>query len=89
MPELNAADDADAFGELYERHFPQVYRFVYSKLRDGRVAEEVTSEVFRRARTGTGREQHAGKPVAAWLYRLAVEEVVRRDRKDRPGDQSG
>jgi DNA-binding HxlR family transcriptional regulator len=80
MAERNPSDDTDAFGELYTRHFPQVYRFVYSRLRDQRAAEEVTAEVFGKALRSVGRHQDIGKPVAAWLHQLAVAEVSGRDK---------
>jgi DNA-directed RNA polymerase specialized sigma24 family protein len=83
MVERNPPDDASAFGELYGRRFPEVYRFVYTRLRDQRAAEEVTSRVFGRALASLGDRRDDGKPVAVWLYQLAVAEVARR------GDEGG
>src|SRR5256886_3228878 len=37
------------FGALYDRHFQQIYRFVYSRVREQTAAEDVTSEVFMKA----------------------------------------
>ena len=38
-----AKRDPNAFGELYNRYFLQIYRFVYSRVRDQTAAEDVTS----------------------------------------------
>ena len=37
-----AKTDANAFGELYDHYFGQIYRFVYSRLHDQEAAEDVT-----------------------------------------------
>jgi len=83
MAEKNPPGDASAFGELYGRQFPEVYRFVYSRLRDKQAADEVTSRVFGRALASIGHRRDVGKPVAVWLYQLAAAEVARR------GDEAG
>jgi RNA polymerase sigma-70 factor, ECF subfamily len=71
-----AKDDPVAFGELYDRHFLQIYRFVYSRVRDQATAEDVTSEVFVKALRGIGRYQDTGRPFTAWLYQIAINAVA-------------
>ena len=78
-----AKRDPGAFGELYDRHFQQIYRFVYSRVRDQAAAEDVTSEVFVKALRGIGRYQHTGRPFSAWLYQIAVNAVNDRYRASR------
>src|SRR2546429_5981465 len=41
-----AKRDPRQFGALYDRHFQQIYRFIYSRVREQTAAEDVTSEVF-------------------------------------------
>ena len=79
-----AKADPAAFGELYDRHFHQIYRFVYSRVRDQSIAEDVTSEVFIKALRGIGRYQHTGRPFSAWLYQIAVNAIHDRYRSHRP-----
>jgi RNA polymerase sigma-70 factor (ECF subfamily) len=79
-----AKSDPDAFGELYDRYFHQMYRFVFSRLRDQTAAEDVTSEVFIKALKGIPRYQDTGRPFAAWLYQIAVNTVADRYRSARP-----
>ena len=81
-----AKQDPNAFGELYDRHFQQIYRFVYSRVREQTAAEDVTSEVFIKALRGIGRYQDTGRPFAAWLYQIAVNAIADRYRALRPTD---
>ena len=79
-----AKRDPNAFGELYDRHFQQIYRFVFSRVREQAAAEDVTSEVFMKALKSLPRYQHTGRPFSAWLYQIAVNAVADRYRADRP-----
>ncbi len=79
-----AKRDPTAFGEVYDRHFLQIYRFVYSRMRDQSAAEDVTSDVFMKALRSIGRYQDTGRPFSAWLYQIAVNAVADRYRSTRP-----
>jgi RNA polymerase sigma-70 factor (ECF subfamily) len=81
-----AKEDPSAFGALYELHFQRMYRFVYSRVQDRAVAEDVTSEVFMKALRSIGRYQDTGRPFSAWLYQIAVNAVADRYRGQRPTD---
>ncbi|MGH7902886.1 MAG: RNA polymerase sigma factor [Candidatus Dormibacteraceae bacterium] len=79
-----AKSDPMAFGELYDRHFQQIYRFVFSRTRDQSAAEDVTSEVFIKALRGLPRYQDTGRPFTAWLYQIAVNAIADKYRGARP-----
>jgi len=79
-----AKKDADAFGELYDHYFGQIYRFVYSRLRDQSAAEDVTSEVFFKALRAIGRYKPSGHPLSAWLYQISVNAINDHYRSKRP-----
>ena len=79
-----AKRDPQAFGALYDRYFNQIYRFVFSRLRDQTAAEDVTAEVFVKALRGLPRYQDTGRPFTAWLYQIAVNTVNDRFRAARP-----
>ena len=38
--------DRQAFGDLYDTHYPRVFRFLVGKLHRSQIAEELTAEVF-------------------------------------------
>jgi RNA polymerase sigma-70 factor (ECF subfamily) len=79
-----AKRDAREFGALYDRHFQQIYRFVYSRVREQTAAEDVTSEIFMKALKAMPRYQDTGRPFAAWLYQIAVNAIADRYRTLRP-----
>jgi RNA polymerase sigma-70 factor, ECF subfamily len=79
-----AQRDPRLFGALYDRHFQQIYRFVYSRVREQTAAEDVTSEVFMKALKAMPRYQDTGRPFAAWLYQIAVNAIADRYRTLRP-----
>mgnify|MGYP000878044865 CR=1 FL=1 len=61
----------EAWTEIYQRHFDQVYRFVYFRLRDAEAAEDISSDVFKKAFEHADRLRDDGTPIVAWLYRIA------------------
>src|SRR5439155_2865620 len=79
-----AKRDPRQFGALYDRHFQQIYRFIYSRVREQTAAEDVTSEVFMKALKAMPRYQDTGRPFAAWLYQIAVNAIADRCRTLRP-----
>src|ERR1044071_3966821 len=79
-----AKRDPRQFGALYDRHFQQIYRFIYSRVREETAAEDVTSEVFMKALKAMPRYQDTGRPFAAWLYQIAVNAIADRYRSQKP-----
>ena len=71
-----AKHDPDAFGALYDRYFPQIYRFAYSRVRDQSLAEDVTSEVFFKALRNIKRYTYSGHPFSSWLYQITLNAVA-------------
>ena len=80
----NAKRDPRQFGALYDRHFQQISRFVFSRVREQTAAEDVTSEVFIKALKAMPRYQDTGRPFSAWLYQIAVNAIADRYRTLRP-----
>lgn len=71
-----AKADPSRFAALYEAHFERIYAFVAHRVRDRGAAEDLTAEVFRRALAGIGSFEWRGAPFAAWLYRIAANEIA-------------
>lgn len=68
--------DADAFAQLYDAYVERVYRFVYFRVTDTMVAEDITSQVFLKAWEHLDRYQAGGSPFLAWLYTIARNQVI-------------
>ncbi len=80
-----ARDDADAFGELYERYLDRIYNYIYYRTGSHEDAEDLTAQVFHRALRHITKYEDRGLPFTAWLYRIAHNLIVNwhRDRKRR------
>jgi RNA polymerase sigma-70 factor (ECF subfamily) len=84
---LAARSSPDAFVHLYDRTAPDVYRFAFSLTRDHAKAEDVTSEVYRRALMRIDRYEDRGKPFVAWLLTIA-RNLVRDESRKRSGRET-
>lgn len=78
--------DGVAIGVLYRRYAPAVFRYLFYRLGDPQMAEDLTSEVFVRALEALPRYRRRGLPFSAWLYRIAGARVADyfRQRRRRP-----
>lgn len=77
---LVAAAQADParFLDLYDRNFRRVWAYVIRRAADRAEAEDVTSEVFRRALENLRGYEWRGLPFAAWLLRIAANTLAHR-----------
>jgi RNA polymerase sigma-70 factor (ECF subfamily) len=69
--------DNHALGLLYERYLPVIYRFIYLRVGDTHVAEDVTSDVFLSV-VAHIQQVHASDELtfAAWILRIARNAVI-------------
>jgi RNA polymerase sigma-70 factor (ECF subfamily) len=74
--EAAQAGDLDAIGQLYDIHINQVYRYSLARLGNVQDAEDVVSEIFYKMLNGLPNYQWRKVPFAAWLMRIAHNEVV-------------
>ena len=68
--------DPAAFGILYDRHVQGVYRFVYSRVHERLLAEDLTGDVFFNALKAMPAYRHTEARFSAWLYRIASNAVT-------------
>lgn len=61
----------EAIGELYDRHHTRIFRYLWARLRDPHLAEDLTGEVFARMVRDLPGYRARGIPFQAWLYRIA------------------
>ena len=80
---LMAAGDETAFVTLYQRHQAPVYRFALLMSGAASVAEEVTQEVFLAMIREPHRYDPARGSLAAYLYGVARNQVLRLLRRER------
>ena len=63
--------DANAFGELYDRYVDVVYRYIYYRVSNVPLAEDLTSETFIRALRRISSYTWQGRDFGAWLVTIA------------------
>jgi RNA polymerase sigma-70 factor (ECF subfamily) len=71
-----ARSDAAAFGELYDFYLPRIYGFVYRRVQERSVAEDLTAATFQRALETLRHRDFRNDAFGGWLYRVASNAVV-------------
>lgn len=81
--------NSEAFASLYRENVQVIYRYIYHRVNDSQLAEDLTGDVFTRALKSIKGYQDQGKPFIAWLYRIAHARVVDHYRRTgrRPDEQ--
>ena len=80
---VRARHDVSAFAELYDFYLPRIYGFVYRRVSDRSVAEDLTAMTFQRALENVRRPGFRNDSFGGWLYRVASNAVVDNARHDR------
>ena len=81
------AFEEEALGELYDRYAPLIYAYLYRRVSDATVAEDLTSEVFLRMLTALRSDTDWHTSFRAWLYRVAHNLVVDHYRRRPPAPE--
>ncbi len=74
--EAAQAGDLEALSTLYDNHINQVYRYTLARLGNFHDAEDVAEEIFLKMLGGLPGYQWRKVPFAAWLMRIARNEVI-------------
>jgi RNA polymerase sigma-70 factor (ECF subfamily) len=83
------AGEVEAFGELYERYFDPVFRYLRSRVNDEREAEDLSANVFLRAYQALDRYQERGWKFSAFLYGIARNALADHFRRNRDAILAG
>ena len=78
------AYDEDALGELYDEYAPLIYAYLYRRVQDTQLAEDLTGEVFVRMLQAIQARQSWHTSFRGWLYRVAHNLVVDHYRRQPP-----
>lgn len=81
-----AQADPERFLDLYDSYFHRVWAYAIRRAPNRAEAEDVTSEVFRRALENLGAYEWRGVPFIAWLLRIAANVLI--DRWQKTGKES-
>ena len=78
------AYDTAALAELYDRYAPKMYAYIYRRVSDAALAEDLTSELFVRVLRAIKNENAWRDSFTSWLYRIAHNLVVDHYRRRPP-----
>ena len=73
---LSQQGSQDAFACLYDTYIERIYRYVYFRVADVELAEDITSQVFLKSWERLSSFQVGSSPFVAWLYRIAHNAVI-------------
>lgn len=68
--------DQQAFGELYERHFTPIFRYVFARIESRFEAEDMTEEVFIKVWRAMPSYIQSGLPFSAFVFRVAQNTLI-------------
>ncbi len=63
--------DSSAFASIYEHYYEDVYNYIYHRVTNAPVAEDLTAEVFLKALDSIASFTFRGVPLSVWLFRIA------------------
>lgn len=68
--------ESSAFGLLYDKYQPHIFRFVYLKVGQREEAEDLTHQVFLSAWENIETFRDQGLPISSWLYKIARNRII-------------
>ncbi len=71
-----------AFGPIYDKHIRTIYNFIFYKVLDKDIAEDLTSQTFLKALKNVS-SVDPERPIISWLYKIAHNSVLDHYRSDR------
>ena len=71
-----ARRDPQAFAPLYQRYHKPIFLFVLKRVQDRDLCGDLTAQVFLKSMAALPKYEGRGLPFKAWLYRIALNEVL-------------
>ena len=68
--------DPSAFAKIYEYYYEDIYNYIYCRVSDAHVAEDLTAEVFLKVLESIDSFTFRGIPFFVWLVRIARNLVI-------------
>jgi len=78
------AYDQEALGELYDTYAARIYGYIYKRVQNAQIAENLTGDVFLRLLEAIQDEKAWRSSFTGWLYRIAHNLIVDHYRSEPP-----
>ncbi len=79
-----AQQTPESFGLLYDHYFPKIYNYIYHRVHNTQLAEDLVSETFYKALANIQKFKWRERSFACWLYTIARNQIVDTFRKVSP-----
>ncbi len=70
-----AKEDIRYFEPLYDKYYDQIFRFIFRRTDDEALAADLCSQTFYKALSNLKKYRWMGRPLGAWLYQIAANEI--------------
>lgn len=78
-----AKKDPQAFDQLYNIYVNRIYAYIWQRTHDESIAKDITAATFEKALRNIKRYEWRGFTFGAWLYRIAYNELVSYQRRQK------
>lgn len=78
--------EASAWSSIYKEFSSRIYRYVFLKVQNKQLAEDISEMVFLRALEAIDKYEMRGPPFSSWLFRIAHNLIIDQQRKNK-GDR--
>ncbi len=72
---ISAKVDKKNFAFLYNKYYEAIFRYIYFRVDDEVITQDLTSQVFLKALLNIDNYKFQGFSFGAWLYRIAINEI--------------
>jgi len=72
---LKSKENPENFGSLYRIYHESIFRYIYNRIGDLDLANDITSVVFMKALLNIKKYEYRGLPFSSWLFRIAKSEL--------------
>lgn len=76
--------DKEAFSIIYQKYGKQIFRFIYWRVSDKHLSEDILQDVFLKAWHGIKSYKERNLPIRAWLYKIARNAIIDHYRVKKP-----
>ena len=77
-----AKKDEQAFTVLYNFYFPKIYRYIFARVGDHDIAEDLVSRTFLKVFVNLNGYSYKGYTFGAWVYKIATNILIDYYRKE-------
>ncbi|NMB40855.1 MAG: sigma-70 family RNA polymerase sigma factor [Firmicutes bacterium] len=79
-----AQDNPGSFAPIYDHYFPKIYNYIYQRVQNTQLTEDLVSETFYKALANINQFKWQGRSFASWLYTIARNQVIDQYRRKEP-----